>query len=97
MILPVIRELASKHTKAELDQAVYAFETEGQNTLEVRGKDEGEILTNLLMAAAVRERMEGAGLSLQDAIREHSRAIQKIIGKKTPPEGGNEGGGNRFF
>ena len=86
MILTVIRTLASSHTAEELSKAAASYETERHNPLNVEGKDEAEILTNLLMATTVREKMEKQGLSLQDAIREHSRSVQKILsGSKIKP------------
>ncbi len=78
MILSVIRELAEKYSTPQIEAAAESFEKDRSNTLQVRGKDEGEILSNLLMAAVVRKKMD-AGLSLSDAVREHSKTIQSII------------------
>jgi len=80
MKIPVIRELAQKYTTAELTEAGDAFENERKNTLEVAGEDEGEILTNLLVAAVIRSKMD-SGLSLQDALREHSKSLQGLLSK----------------
>lgn len=81
MILPVIRELAEKYTVRELEAAALSFEEKRENTLNVRGKDEGEVLTNLLMAAVVRQKVED-GMPLIDAVREHTKMIQGIIAPK---------------
>lgn len=81
MILSVIRELAEKHELHALLKAATEFEETQSNSLGVKGKDEGEILTNLLMACEVRKRMDG-GATLVDAVREHARMIQGIIAPK---------------
>lgn len=82
MIIPVIRELASKHSVQELEMAAQALETEQKNVLNVQGKDEGEILTNLLVAAEIREKVD-AGMTLPEALREKSRSIQGLLKKRT--------------
>lgn len=85
MMLPVIRKLATDHSADELNRAADAYENGRQNTLKVEGRDEAEILTNLLMAAVVRGKMESQGITLQEAIREHSKSVQKMLsGSKKP-------------
>jgi hypothetical protein len=79
MKLPVIRALAQNHSLEEIEKAAGLFETERRNPLNVTGDDEGEILTHHLMAMEIRKKMEKQGLSLNDAIREHSNRIKKII------------------
>jgi hypothetical protein len=88
MKIPIIRELASKHSSKELHGAAAEFETSRHNSLNVTGDDEGEILSNLLMAAVIKEKVEG-GLSLSDALREHTKSIQNII--KGSKAGNNSG------
>jgi len=78
MILPVIRDLATKYTSEELNRAALQFEEKGENTYEVKGKDEGEVLTNLLMAAEIRVKVE-AGTPLADAVRDFTRMVQTIV------------------
>lgn len=81
MKLPVIRNLARDHELSALEEAVTAFETEQKNILAVEGDDQGEIFTHLLMATDVRRKMDNENLSLQDAIREQGRRVQKLIKK----------------
>jgi hypothetical protein len=81
MKIPVIRDLASKHDFETLIQAAEAFEQSRTNKLSVKGDDDGEILTHLLLAARIREKMN-QGVSIGDAIRDESRAIQNLIGVK---------------
>lgn len=78
MILAVVKDLANKYSREELDNAATAFETDRTNTLSVEGKDEGEILSNLLVASFVKKRME-KGILIQDAIREYSQRVRGMI------------------
>lgn len=78
MMLPVIRDLASKYSKPELDAAAERFEQKRENIYDVTGHDEAEILTHLLMASRVREKVDG-GLTLAEALREHSQSVRKIL------------------
>jgi hypothetical protein len=78
MILAVVKTLVAQHTKDELDAAATAFETDRSNTLNVEGKDDGEILSNLLVASFVRSRVD-KGMPVQDAIREYSSRVRGMI------------------
>ncbi|MBI3542979.1 MAG: hypothetical protein HY075_06880 [Deltaproteobacteria bacterium] len=82
MILNVVKELVARHTKAELDAAIATFESSLENTLGVEGKDDGEKLSNLLAASAIRARVD-RGMELNQAIREHSQRVRSILSK--PP------------
>lgn len=82
MILAVVKDLVAKHSRAEIDAAAAAFEADRSNTLNVGGKDEGEILSNLLVASFVKSRVD-KGMSVQDAIREYSARVRGMI---APPK-----------
>jgi hypothetical protein len=82
MKLPIIRTLAQNHTLETLENAEKLFESNQENVLNVEGSDVGEIFTHILMAKEIRIKMEKEGLSLSDAVREHSKRIQKIINTK---------------
>lgn len=98
MILSEIRAVAEKYTRAEIDAAATAWEQKRENAWGVKGKDEAEVLSNLLMAAVVRGFMEEEGLSLQDAVRKHSKNVQAIVRKKEiSPEERAEQKAKRFF
>ena len=81
MKIPVIRQLASQHDFDTLISAATKFEETRENKLQVTGEDDGEILTHLLLAARIREKMN-QGIPIGDAIRDESRAIQNLIGVK---------------
>jgi hypothetical protein len=78
MKIPVIRDLAAKHDFDTLIEAAQKFELNRENSLQVKGDDEGEILTHILLAARIREKMN-QGIALNDAIRDESRAIQNLL------------------
>lgn len=78
MILPVIRELAAAHSLEVLKNAAERFEKDQENLLGSRGKDEGEILSNLLMAIEVRKKMD-SGMDINDAIKDHTRMIRGLV------------------
>ena len=86
MILSVVKELVSKYTKPEIDAAIERFESSLENILGVEGKDDGEKLSNLLAAVQIRERMD-KGMSLNDAIREHSQRVRSILQPPKKPSG----------
>lgn len=88
MILAVVKDLVTRYSKREIDEAISRFETTLENTLGVEGKDDGEKLSNLLAAARVRGQIEN-GVSLNDAIREHSQRVRSILSspKKNKPFG----------
>lgn len=78
MILATVKDLANKYTKDQLNEAVDAFEADRKNLLNVEGKDEGEVLSNLLVASFVRTRMD-KGMPMQEAIREYSQRVRGMI------------------
>lgn len=80
MIVSVVRDLVSKFTKPELDEAISKFESSRENALNVEGHDDGEKLSNLLAASAIRARVD-KGMSLNDALREHSARVRSILSK----------------
>ncbi len=83
MKIPAIRQLAQNHEFDVLIKAAQEFEQTRKNSLNAIGDDDGEILTHLLLAARIREKMN-QGIALNDAIRDESRAIQNLIGVKKP-------------
>lgn len=78
MIVSEIRRLAEKHSLEELQSAADEFEKSRQNLLQVKGKDDGEIMSNYLAAAFVREQMN-QGLSLNEAVRQYSARVRSIL------------------
>lgn len=79
MDIKTIKELAQKHTAAEL----FAFADMLENTGKVpcsQKEDCNEIMSDLLQAAEVRTLVDG-GMSLQDAVREFSKRVRGTITK----------------
>lgn len=88
MILSAVKDLVTKHTKAEIDEAITRFESTLENVLSVPGADDGEKLSNLLAASQIKARMD-KGMSLNDAIREHSQRVRSILSKPKPKPDSN--------
>lgn len=78
MKLPEIKRLAGEHDTKTLEQAAQSFETKLENKLNVQGSDDGDILTNLLMAIEVKKKMD-QGMDLNEAIREISSRVRGVL------------------
>jgi hypothetical protein len=79
MKLPVIRELAEKHTLDEIIQAEEALMDEKPLPFLVPGEDEGEKLTHLLGARWILEEMQRTGCSLPEALRAYGKRVRDSI------------------
>jgi len=79
MKLPIIRALAEKHSVEELKHAEDAILNEQQPTIVVEGDDEGERLTHVISAIAVKEDMEANGVELRVALRNYADRVRKSI------------------
>lgn len=86
MILAVVKDLVSKHSKDEIDRAISAFEAKRENTLNVEGPDDGEKLSNLLAASEIKARID-KGMPLNDAIRDFSQRVRSVLSKPNKPRG----------
>ena len=87
MNVSVVRSLAMNHGRQEIAEAILAFEKERTNLLHVSGDDESEILSHLLAAEFVRDRMD-RGLELNAAIREYAQRVKSMIA--TPSQSSSE-------
>jgi len=79
MKLPVIRSLAEKHSIEELKRAEEAILNEQQPEIEVAGDDEGEQLTHVISAMAIKEDMAINGVELRVALRNYAERVRKSI------------------
>ena len=73
-----IRRLAKSYPHAELVAAAEAISEREEEVLEVMGADMGERLTHLLLAARVRERVEG-GEEMRDAFRAEMASVRALL------------------
>lgn len=79
MDIKAIKELAQKHTLAEL--MAFADELESKGVVACSQKSDcNEIMSDLLQAAEVRGLVDG-GMSLQDAVREFSKRVRGTISR----------------
>jgi hypothetical protein len=79
MKLPVIRSLAERHSIADLRQAEEAILNEEKPEIEVLGDDEGEQLTHVISAIAIKEDMLANGVELRVALRNYAERVRKSI------------------
>ncbi len=79
MKLPVIRSLAEKHTIEELRLAEVSILNEEKPGIEVAGDDEGEQLTHVISAIAIKEDMAENGVELRVALRNYAERVRKSI------------------
>ncbi|MFN5371152.1 MAG: DUF6952 family protein [Bacteroidia bacterium] len=79
MKLPVIRSLAEKHTIEELKFAESSILNEEKPPFEVPGDDEGEQLTHVISAIAIKEDMAANGVELRVALRNYAERVRKSI------------------
>jgi len=79
MKLPVIRSLAEKHTIEELKRVEEAILNEQAPDIDVEGADEGEQLTHVISAIAVKEDMAANGVELRVALRNYAERVRKSI------------------
>jgi hypothetical protein len=79
MKLPIIRKLAEQHSIAELKSAEDAILNEQQPAIVVEGDDEGERLTHVISAMAVKEDMALNGVELRIALRNYAERVRKSI------------------
>ena len=78
MMVSEIRRLAENHSLEDLQKGADSFERERFNALNVKGSDEGDILSNYLAALYVKEHM-AQGQSLTEAIRHYSSRVRSIL------------------
>jgi hypothetical protein len=79
MKLPVIRSLAEKHTIEELRLAEELILNEQNPPFEVLGDDEGEQLTHVISAIAIKEDIANNGVELRVALRNYAERVRKSI------------------
>jgi hypothetical protein len=79
MKLPVIRSLAENHSIEELLKAEEAILNEERPEIEVTGDDEGEQLTHVISAIAIKEDMAKNGVELREALRNYAERVRKSI------------------
>jgi hypothetical protein len=79
MKLPVIRSLAENHSIEELLKAEEAILNEEKPEIEVTGDDEGEQLTHVISAIAIKEDMAKNGVELREALRNYAERVRKSI------------------
>jgi hypothetical protein len=79
MQIPIIKELAEKHTVDELSRAEDAILNESQPAIHVQGKDEGEQLTHILAAIEIHHDMDRNKVDFRTALRNYTQRVRNSI------------------
>ncbi len=73
------RRLAELYSLEQLARAAHRLGEEQDPEIEIAGVDHGEMLTHVLLAMRMRERMELAGDSLRDAFRAVMSEVRGVL------------------
>lgn len=79
MQIPVIKKLVENHSVEELTNAENALMEEQPLPIEVEGEDDGEVLTHIIAAVWILERMESHELPFAKALREYTQKVRTSI------------------
>ena len=79
MNIQVIKKLTESYTALQLKQAEQDLLEEKPLSIEVEGKDEGEMLTHILAALYCQEEMAKSSINLNQAVRLYSQRVRDSI------------------
>ena len=79
MQIPVIKKLVENHSVEELEQAEMCLMEEQELPFEVEGKDDGEVLTHLIAAVWIIEKMETDDIPFPKALRAYTEKVRTSI------------------
>lgn len=79
MKIPVIKEAVEKFSIDELEAAEVAILEEKPLKIDIQGDDEGEQLTHVMAAIAIKLQMEKDGLPFPKALRNYTQRVRKSI------------------
>ncbi|MEO9966974.1 MAG: hypothetical protein ABJF11_14345 [Reichenbachiella sp.] len=79
MQIPVIKHLVENHTSDELEQAEFCLMEEKELPMKVDGQDDGEILTHLIAAGWIIEKMEKDDIPFPKALRAYTEKVRTSI------------------
>lgn len=79
MQIPVIKKLVENHSAEELENAEFCLMEEKELPFEVEGKDDGEVLTHLIAAGWIIEKMEKDDIPFPKALRAYTEKVRSSI------------------
>ena len=79
MQIPEIKRLVENHTLEELEKAEYCLLEEEKMSIEVAGADDGEVLTHLIAATWIIEKMESDVIPFPKALRAYTEKVRTSI------------------
>jgi hypothetical protein len=79
MKLPVIKTVVESYSLAQLAAAENSLLNEEPLEINVEGDDEGEQLTHVLAAIAIKEAMKNEGINYAQALRQYTARVRTSI------------------
>lgn len=79
MKIPAIKKAVEIHSLEDLRAAEAALYEELELLIEIEGADEGEKLTHILAAIAIKEEIEKNGTGFKDALRAYTQRVRNSI------------------
>lgn len=79
MKIPVIKKIVEKHEIPELVEAEVSLLEEKPLEIEIEGDDEGEQLTHIIAALAIKRQIEADGIPFAKALRNYTQRVRKSI------------------
>ncbi|MFY0626626.1 MAG: hypothetical protein JXR07_10035 [Reichenbachiella sp.] len=79
MQIPEIKRLVENHSIEDLTEAENALMEELELPFEIKGSDDGEVLTHIIAAVWILEKMESHELPFAKALREYTQKVRTSI------------------
>lgn len=79
MKIPVIKKIVEKYSLDELEAAELALLEEKPLDIEIEGDDEGEQLTHVIAALAIKGQMEVDDIPFPKALRNYTQRVRNSI------------------
>ena len=79
MKIPEIKRLVENYDVDQLNEAEMALMNEESLPFEIQGEDDGEVLTHIIAAVWIIEKMESHELDFKSALREYTQKVRNSI------------------
>lgn len=79
MQIPEIKRLVENHSVEDLTNAENALMEEQELPIEINGEDDGEVLTHIIAAVWILEKMASHDLPFAKALREYTQKVRNSI------------------
>ncbi len=79
MKIPVIKKIVERYTLDELETSELALLEEKPLKIEIEGDDEGEQLTHIIAALAIKRQIEADNIPFPKALRNYTQRVRNSI------------------